>query len=180
MRAIVDIETGGLDLNNHAIVEIGVLVIDENYKVVEEFCEIIQPYLKQNTEEFMEYTESAEVIHGIGMDEIKIAGMDADKVCRAIERMISQQGINTWIGHNAEKFDMPRIIHLFEQYSVFDCETRFANITDTLTMAREQCPDFPGHSLKRLCEIFEIVNPNPHRAIGDCYATLELLKILEE
>lgn len=36
-----------------------------------------------------------------------------------------------------------------------------------------------SNTLESVCEYFGVVNPDSHRALGDCYATLEVYKKLK-
>ena len=50
----------------------------------------------------------------------------------------------------------------------------------TLRLARAALPDRESHRLEQLAPLFDIRNPAPHRALGDCFTALWLLLALLE
>jgi DNA polymerase III epsilon subunit-like protein len=92
--------------------------------------------------------------------------------------ILSDNEIDCLVGHNLKQFDLPRLNYLFE---IFGNHAFFSSfkIEDTLLISRERL-NIPCNKLESVCKHFGIVNNNCHRALGDCYATLELLKKLSQ
>jgi DNA polymerase-3 subunit alpha (Gram-positive type) len=80
------------------------------------------------------------------------------------------------IGHNALSFDYPFMLSQCKKSKL-----KFPNVKviDTMRMSFNIIPDAPSHSLKYLCEFFQINNENAHRAMNDVNATKLLYSNLE-
>ena len=171
-KAVIDIETGGFSITKNGVCEIAMLIIDYSLKVVKELNLLIKPYMRECGSELVSYKEDAMAINKISMEEL-MSGEDVIDVMFKISNSIINYNITSFIGHNLKAFDIPRVDYLLRRFqdisiSEFQCE-------DTLVLAKEKF-SFDSNKLEFLCEKLGIINPNPHRAIGDCYATLELYK----
>lgn len=178
MKAIIDIETGGFSKEKNGICEIGMLIIDDQYRVIGQYSALIKPYQRKNTQELVSYQDKAMAVHGITMDMLNDSGMNPYDVVECIEVLISMYGIDVFIGHSIDKFDKPWINYFFKMYTCM--ANQILNTEDTLTMAKELLPGLTSHSLPNLCKHFGITNHSSHRAMGDCMATLEVYKILKQ
>lgn len=182
MKAVIDIETGGFS-SKAGIVEIGILVVsDDNNEIFSSFEAILQPYLQEDSEESCIYSEEAAEIHGITYQAQKDNGRNPREVVKEIESLIKVYNITEFVGHNIKKFDQPRLETFFERFSHEGEESVFFEVdelTDTLELSKEYY-DFGSYSLVNMCEALGIYHRDKHRAIGDCQATLLLLRKLEE
>lgn len=171
-RAIIDIETGGFSITKNGVCEIGVLIINEQYEVLMHHYWIIKPYTRPDSDELVSYKDDAMAVNGISMDEIE-KGFDIESVCDAFVKNIECFNVKTLIGHNFRLFDNPRLKYLVERFTEYKFDY---DILDTLEESKKQGLNLESYSLESLCKHYGIVNNDCHRALGDCYATLELLK----
>jgi len=176
--AIVDIENGGFD-KEAGIVEIGIIVIDDDYREVKRYSAIVQPYFQEGTEELMIYDDRATAIHGISVDQQMKEGKNPRVVVEEMEAIIQDHNVMEFIGHGIKRFDAPRLIKFFDRFSKYECEDRFPILTCTMEIAKEDY-HCDSYSLSALCNEFNIHNTDEHRAIGDCEATHALYKKLME
>lgn len=173
-RAIIDLETSGWSITKNAIVEIGVVVINKNYEVINFRSKIIKPYTRPDSIELVSYKEDAMAVHGITMNEIN-SGFDVIEVLEHLKSILVKYEVTTLIGHNIKSFDLPRLDYLFKRFT--EHELNYI-ILDTLEEAKKQLLNLESYSLAYLCLHYGIDNKDAHRALGDCFATLELLKKL--
>jgi len=177
-RAIIDIETGGFNIYNSGIVEIGIVFFDEKYNIIDKYETLIKPYKKHNSIDLMEYSKRAEYIHGHSIEKIQLLGKECNIVCNEIISKIKYNNPIQLIGHNLIKFDLPRIINFFERFTNESTDFLFINNLDTINLSKELL-NSDSYSLEYLCNGLNLAHENKHSAMGDCCATLELLKYLE-
>lgn len=180
-RAIIDIETGGFSKEKNGICEIGMLIIDDQYRVIGQFCTLIQPYPREGSDELVTYEDKAMAVNGITMDMLSDCDFHPTYVCNIINFLLIQNQVDTFIGHNIDVFDKPWLGYFFKSWGG-DRSLDFNTVAteDTLTIAKELLPGLTSHSLPNLCKHFGITNHSSHRAMGDCMATLEVYKILKQ
>jgi len=171
-RAILDLETSGFSITKNAIVEIGIVVINKNYEVINSHSKIIKPYTRPDSIELVSYKDDAMAVHGITMNEIN-SGYDVIEVLEHLKSILVEYEVTTLIGHNIKTFDLPRLDYLFKRFT--EHELNYI-ILDTLEEARNKGLNLESYSLDALCKHYGIINNDSHRALGDCFATLELLK----
>jgi len=181
MYAVLDLETSGFSKTKNAICEIGILIVDSDFKIIEEYESLIKPYprRKEHQEEgkkMVSYKEDAMKINGILMEDLE-AAPDAEIIGKEVLEILTKYGVTTIIGHNAKSFDMPWIHEFLDR---FGGGFKFDDVIDTLLMARRIRNVKKGNKLPELCELFGIENKDEHRALGDCNATLKLLQVLIE
>lgn len=176
MKGFLDIETGGYSVDKNGVCEIAIVAVDKDNNVVDTFQTLIKPYTRANdTDELVSYKDDAMAVHGITVEQLIEHG---EEVTIALGKMIAfmiKHNIQTIIGHNSDKFDIPRIVHLlnrFTEYSIGELRK-----LDTMILAKDKI-QLPSYSLPNLCAHFGIENKDGHRAVGDSYATFELYKIL--
>lgn len=175
-KEIIDLETGGFSITKNGVCEIAMLIIDDAMNVVKELNLLIKPYpIEEGSSELVSYKADAMAVNKISMDEI-LNGEDVKDVMFKVSNAIINYNVSTFIGHNIKSFDIPRLDYLLQ---------RFQNISiagfpleDTLEMSRDKL-SLKSNTLESVCEYFGVVNPDSHRALGDCYATLEIYKKLK-
>ena len=168
--AFIDIETTGLDIINHEIIEIGCVLTSSDLKVIEEFELKIKP----------EHIENADPVA------LKVNHYDIQDWKEAIDlreaiKIFSEKVKDCiMVGHNVS-FDAGFLEHAFS-------ETRIKNSLhyhklDTISLAWakfHQDKDVEHFSLRELCLRFGIENKRAHTALSDARATFELYKKLME
>ncbi len=161
---VFDLETTGLNENEHEIVEFGALRIVDG-QIVDKFqCLVlidndIPPFISKLT--------------GITDDMIDENGVTLKD---ALSQFISFIGSDLLIGHYIE-FDMK-----FIRAALKRC--RFAPITNktfcTLELARKRLPQCKSHKLKSLISHFNIESSGEHRSLADCESVFHLYEILRK
>lgn len=174
MKAVIDLETSGFSITKNAICEIGILIVNDALEVLEENSWIIKPYTRDGTEELCSYKDDAMAVHGIPMQEIE-NGHSIEDVVKYLEVVLYGNNVQVLIGHGIKAFDYPRLDYIFKRFSIFTLDK--LAIEDTLIDARKQL-NLPCNKLGSVCDHFGISNKDSHRALGDCYATLEVYKKL--
>lgn len=156
---VFDLETSGLDPQNHKIIEIAAIRVC-NGQIVSEFSTLINN--GPITEEITQLT-------GITNDQL-LTGLSEDSAMRMFKVFMKDSIL---VAHNA-LFDLA-FLH-FTRMRLFN--QSFENdFLDTFTIARDRTP-FP-HKLIQLCERFEIVLEGAHRALNDVRACLKLLEYFD-
>jgi len=173
--AIIDIETGGFAKEKNAICEIGVIIVDKEFNELERYEAIIKPYKRIGSDELCSYKFGAMQVNNILMKDIE-NGKEIGFVLSELIQILKKYNAKSFCGHNSSNFDFKWVDYLIENYS--DEPFDFLECLDTMKMAKMLLPSLGSHSLKAVCLHFEVVNNNPHRAIGDAEATLGILKHL--
>lgn len=171
--AVLDIETGGFSRTKNAICEIGVLILNVQLEVIEEYRTLISPYIRNPLlsdfdGQLCSYKDDAMEINGIQMEDI-LKAPSAEVVAKEFVELFTNHNIYKCIGHNIDGFDKPWIEEFLQRFEV---PFEFPETIDTMKMSKKSGEK--KNSLKELCEKLGIENKNAHTAIGDCYATLEL------
>lgn len=175
-KAIIDLETGGFSITKNGVCEIAMLIIDDSMNVVKELNLLIKPYTREEgSSELVSYKDDAMAVNKISMDEI-LSGEDVKDVMFKISNAIINYNVTSIIGHNIKAFDFPRLDYLMQRFQKISIAELF--LEDTLEMSRDKL-NLKSNSLESVCECFGIINPDSHRALGDCYATLEVYKRLK-
>lgn len=174
---VLDIETGGFSKTKNAICSIGILVLDDNFEVKEEFYTLVSPYLRrpeiaEEEGQLCSYKDSAMEVHKIPMDEI-LKAPSAEEVGALIFDLLINNDINTIMGFCSDIFDKPWIEEFFDR---FGGKFKFDVSIDVMKMAMSK--GHKKHSLEALCEHYKIVNEDAHNALSDCKATLKLFHAL--
>jgi DNA polymerase-3 subunit epsilon len=168
--AFIDIETTGLDMTKHEIIEIGVVVTTPKLKIIEKFELKIKPENIENADPI-----SLKISH-YNLTDWREAGSLKDSM-----KIFSKKVKDCiMIGQNVA-FDFS-----FLEYAFLKTELKnnmHYHKLDTISMAWAKLnknKDITHFSLRELCIYFGIENKNPHSALSDAYATYELYKKLME
>ncbi len=166
--AFIDMEMTGLNVIKHEIIEIGCVVTDLSFKVIEEFELKIKPerieladpvalkinhYNKNDWEEAYETKEALEVFTK------KVKG------CIMVGQNVAFD--SGFLEYNLAKYKLTNTMHYHR--------------LDTISIAWAKLnrkTDIDHYSLRELCKYFGITNINPHSALSDARATFELYKKL--
>lgn len=168
--AFIDIETTGLNLTKHEIIEIGCVITTPSLEVIEEFELKIKP----------EYVENADPVS------LKISHYDpsqwksAHSLRQAMEIFSKKVEDCIMVGQNVA-FDSGFLEYAFIKTEV--ANSMHYHKLDTVSIAWAKLhrqPDIDHFSLRELCKHFGIENENAHTGLGDARATYELYKKLME
>jgi single-stranded-DNA-specific exonuclease len=159
---VMDIETTGLDARYDEIIEISALRI-KNFVVHETLHTLVKP--KKPISDFITG------INGI-TNEMCSKAPDIGSALSDMSKFIGDRPI---VAHNAS-FDMNFINTYLWQNNLHVMRNE---IIDTLIMARELFPN-QLHNLPTLSKNLNLTHQQPHHAIDDTYATLELFEQIEK
>jgi DNA polymerase III epsilon subunit family exonuclease len=156
----VDVETTGLDPRRDSIVEIGAVKVLGG-KVVAEFATLVAisgtiPW-------------DAQRVNGISTEML----VGKPKIADALSMLMVFAGDSPLVEHSHRAFD----VAFLEQAHGKPLTPIYLN---TCTLSRRLFPFHRKHSLAECCRRHNISNRQPHRALGDAYATGELLAFLLE
>lgn len=181
LRAIIDIETGGFSKTKNGVMEVGLLIFDEHYNILASYQSYIKPYLRPQEEgeeeQLVSYKEDALKVNGLSIELIEEKGLFVEEVLSDLITIFDDYNISQVFAHNS-KFDESFLNVLFDR---FEGGYRFpsGDLDCTCQLAKKKL-NVKSYSLSNLCEYFGIINNNAHSSIGDCEATLKLLKELED
>jgi DNA polymerase III epsilon subunit-like protein len=165
MKAVIDIETGGFNRKKNAIAEIGVIIIDENRNPIVSKAWLVKPYGKT-------YELKALEVNSISVEQLEKEGSDFKVIATYLKDLFETYKIEDYIGHNLWSFDIPFLQEFFADAKV---PHEFKRAIDTFVIAKKK---YNECSLSSLCKRFAIEKTPNHRALSDCFATLELYKKL--
>lgn len=166
--AFIDIETTGLNLLKHEIIEIGCVITTPTLEVIEEFELKIKP----------EHIEDAnptalKVNHYDPQD-----WLSAYTLQEAMEILATKTKDAIMVGQNIA-FDSSFLEYAFASTKIIN--TMHYHKLDTISIAwakLHKAPDLDHFSLREMCLRFGIKNEHIHTGLGDARATYELYKKL--
>lgn len=182
----VDTETTGPDPQLHSIIEICILPLNGDYsmnKTVLPFNTLMQPIQGKLIE------HEALAKNKIDLASVYLNSLDAYKVADLLVEWFERLQMNVGkrivpIAHNWP-FDRAFLIEwlgiktfeLLFSFNYRDSMALAGSINDRADMNNQKIP-FPKYGLSYLAKQFNIENPDPHRALGDCYTTAAVYKQL--
>lgn len=164
----LDIETTGLDMSIHEIIEIGCVLFSYNQKTkqykIDSECSIkIKPKKIDNANKISlkvnKYNEKD--------------WEDAVSIEKALKMVSKKVKDRVLVGHNVG-FDFHFLNYNFNAYTITN--TLHYHMLDTLSIAyvKLRHTEVKRLSLQYLCNYFKIENKKAHTALGDAKATYEL------
>ena len=166
--AFIDIETTGINVLKHELIEIGCVLTDHNLKVIDEFEIKIKP----------EHIENADPIA------LKINRYNEKDWERAVSEKEAMKILNkkvkdcTMVGQNVA-FDSGFLEYVFAKNNLVNTMHYHKLDTISIAWAKLHKDESVEHfSLREMCKRFDIINENPHSALSDARATYELYKKL--
>ncbi|AHK11365.1 DNA polymerase III epsilon subunit [Flavobacterium sp. phage 1/32] len=176
---ILDTETGGFSTTKNGVCEIALLIVSEDLtEVVGEHTWLIKPYTRaDDTEELVSYKDDAMAVHGIKLEELEEKGLEVRAVCSGFLSVLKDNNVRSLMGHNVNAFDIPKVEHLTTRFLGKDLKKYAKICTLKLSRAHLEAKDF---KLETLCAEYKIEQKEAHRALSDCYSTLEIARILHE
>ena len=167
--AFVDIESSGLDLAQHEIIEIAMITYNKKEdKVIEEWEEKVAPQHIETA------SETALKINGYANNPNLYTGsLQATliKFNKLVENCIV-------VGQNIG-FDVAFIEKAMKEFGISPTWDRHRRV-DLMSMAWPLLndTDLPGLGLKHLCDYFNLSNAGQHTALIDCRRSLGVYKCL--
>ena len=168
--AFIDIETTGLNLIKHEIIEIGCIITTPTLQIIEEFEIKIKPEHIENADPV------ALKVNHYNEEDWK----DAYTLEKAIKIFSKKIKDCIMIGHNVA-FDSGFLEYVFNKNNLIN--TMYYHKLDTISVAWAKLhkdPALEHFSLRELCVRFDIKNKKAHTGLGDACATFELYKKLME
>ena len=168
--AFIDIETTGLNVLMHEIIEIGCIITTPDLGVIEEFELKIKP----------EHIDNADPVS------LKVSHYDesewifAYSLAEAMKIFSAKVAGNIMVGQNVA-FDSSFLDYAFAKTKI-ENKMHYHKL-DTISIAWAKLhrdPSLEHFSLREMCIRFGIKNERAHTALSDARATLELYKKLME
>lgn len=173
--AFIDIETTGLDIERHEIVQLGVVLVEQKWDGDKPTFEILDE---------LELKVKPERIHLADKVALRINGYNeadwalAYSLKEAMQMFADKTKDSIMVAHNVA-FDF---CFLAKAFSLTGIENKMHyHKLDTISIAFAKLHLKEGvdrFSLQYLCTHFGIENKRAHTALSDCRATLELYKKL--
>ena len=164
---IIDCETTGLDVTKHCIIEIGAIITDMELNVLETYQTYVKPFPGAVVD------QSAMDVNGITVEDL-IDAPSETAAFNGLTKILRQPKYNspTYVAFN-QNFDLHFLKSLCFRNKLF----MYGNglILDLQMMVNDQ-EGIRKYSLKSAAEHFGIIRKDAHRALGDCWTNLELLK----
>lgn len=168
--AFIDIETTGLDIFEHEIIEIGCVVTTPRLKIIDKFELKIKPKKIEKADsvslKINHYNED-EWISAISIEEALNILFLKTEDCIMVGQNVSFD--SNFLEYNFKKLGIKNKMHYHK--------------LDTISIAWAKLHkkrNITHFSLREMCKYFDIKNENPHRALSDAYATYKLYKKLME
>ena len=158
---VLDLETTGLSFRTEKITEIGIMKMNENGEVIDEFECFVNPEnpIPQRVVEVTNITD----------DMVK----DAKTIDEVLPKVLEFIGDSVVVAHNAD-FDV-----VFLKYNAKQLGLSFDNTyLDTLRLAKELFPDYKKYKLGIIAENLGIEVIVAHRALDDVDTTVKVFKVM--
>ncbi len=152
---VIDIETTGLDPYRDYIIEVAALRVRKSEPVAEYSSLVKPPY---------PITDFISSFTGITNDML----CDSHTVYKVLPEFAEFIGDDYLVGHNVN-FD---INFLYDNFMYHICEPMTNDYIDTLRFARRRL-SLPNYKLQTLAQLFDISIDGLHRALADCYITMQ-------
>jgi DNA polymerase-3 subunit epsilon len=160
--AVVDVETSGLSLRRHHVLQIGVVVVDGSGQVLDRWSSLVAPRRR------WWFRVGPVGIHGIRRRMVVEAPPGRQVLTELASRLDGAQ----FVAHNAA-FDVEFLRKAARTHGV---PLTIPHTLCTLTMSRQLDPDRQlSHRLSDLCARYGIELVRPHDALADADATAAVL-----
>jgi DNA polymerase III subunit epsilon len=160
--AVVDVETSGLSLRRHHVLQIGLVVVDGNGRVLDRWSSLVAPRRR------WWFRVGPVGIHGIRRHMVRAAPPGSEVLTELASRLADAH----FVAHNAA-FDAQFLRKASKTHGVV---VPIDNPLCTLTLSRRLDPDRQlSHRLGDLCARYGIDLVRPHDALADADATAAVL-----
>lgn len=166
--AFIDIETTGLNVLKHEIIEIGCVITTPRLKVLEKFELKIKPKHIKNADPV-----SLKITHYNKQDWRKAYTLE-----EALQVLAKKVNDCIMVGQNVS-FDSMFLEYNFSKLKLKN--SMHYHKLDTISIAWAKFhkkSNIKHFSLREMCKRFDIINEHPHSALSDAYATYLLYKKL--
>ncbi len=160
--AVVDVETSGLSLDRHRVLQVGVVVVDGDGEVLDRWSSLLAPRSRWL------FRVGPTSLHGIHRRQLRSAPPGREVLIQLAQRL---QG-SRFVAHNAP-FDIGFLRKAATEYGVVlpinepMCTLRMSRALDP---QREQ-----SHRLADVCARYQVSLVRPHDALADADATAAVL-----
>lgn len=160
--AVVDVETSGLDVARHRLLQVGVVLLDAEGAVIDRWGSLVRPKHR------WWYRVGPTPIHGIHRRDV-LRAPRADDVLR---RLATSLDGAVFVAHNAE-FDRAFLVAAAAAAGV---PLPISASLCTLQLSRRLDPERTmSHKLIDLCARYDVLLERPHDALADADATAAVL-----
>jgi DNA polymerase-3 subunit epsilon len=160
--AVVDVETSGLSIRRHHVLQIGVVVVDGSGTVLERWGSLLAPRRRRL------FRVGPTWLHGIRRRDLRAAPPAASVLTKLGDMLDGAR----FVAHNAD-FDLAFLRKAAKRAGV---ELRLTDPLCTLRLSRQLDPDHNmSHRLGDLCERCGVHLVSPHNALADADATAAVL-----
>jgi DNA polymerase III subunit epsilon len=160
--AVVDVETSGLSLRRHHVLQIGVVMVDGAGRVLDRWSSLVAPRRR------WWFRVGPVDVHGIHRNML----LAAPPGRQVLSELATRLGDAHFVAHNAA-FDAAFLLKASKTHGV---DIAITNPLCTLTLSRRLDPDRQlSHRLADLCTRYGIELVRPHDALADADATAALL-----
>jgi DNA polymerase-3 subunit epsilon len=160
--AVVDVETSGLSLRRHHVLQIGLVVVDGNGRVLDRWSSLVAPRRR------WWFRVGPVGIHGIRRRMVR----DAPPGREVLTELVARLGDAHFVAHNAG-FDADFLRKASKTHGVV---VPIVDPVCTLVLSRRLDPDRQlSHRLADLCARYGIELVRPHDALADADATAAVL-----
>ena len=163
--AVVDLETSGLSPRRHQILQIGVVTVEADGTVVDEWESMVHlrwPLSRVGPTH----------VHGITRSMLK----GAPSLDNVLDELTERVNGSLFTAHNA-RFDGEFLVRAARRRSHDDpLQTALQTRLCTLRMSRRLDPEREqAHDLSELCRRYDVNLDRPHHALADAQATAQIL-----
>lgn len=160
--AVVDVETSGLSLRRHHVLQVGLVVVDGTGRVLDRWSSLVAPRRRWC------FRVGPVGIHGIRRQMV----LEAPPGQQVLAELVARLGQSTFVAHNAS-FDVEFLRKAGKLHGVV---VPIVNPLCTLTLSRQLDPDRRlSHRLADVCARYGIEVVRPHDALADADATAAVL-----
>ncbi len=170
---IYDFETTGLNPYHEDVIEIGAKLVGSDVS----FTCLVRPYSGNPV------SDKITSITGISNDMIMKEGLPSQEAytqfLNFLNEIYSQYQSLTLVAHNGQGFDdifLKKMIRILQSEGQFDYGILLTKLcfVDSLGLCRYLHPQRYSHSMKSMCQMYNIQNLSAHRAMGDVNALCEI------
>ncbi|MCE9623681.1 MAG: 3'-5' exonuclease [Actinomycetia bacterium] len=163
--AVVDVETSGLSIRRHHVLQVGVVVIDGSGTVLDRWSSLLAPRSR------LWFRVGPTWLHGIHRRDVRTAPPAATVITELASKLSGAR----FVAHNAE-FDLAFLRKAAKRVGV---QLQLNDPLCTLRLSRQLDPERTmSHRLGDLCERCGIQLAKPHDALADADATAAVLPFL--
>ena len=162
-----DLETSGLNVNSDHIMQIAMILSDDNFNTIKEYCHLINPECE------FEVNPGAFEKTGISKEMVQESGVPFSKAINDIQNMLNEADV--LVSYNGNKFDIP---FLYNEFARFGKSLKLPNVViDSLSIEQKHNSNKLVDAYKRYYgEEYE----DAHDALADVKATIAVFKKQKE